>query len=197
MTPLFWQYEYFIQFHDLQKPDTTFSSDALRDFAQRCVDNHFKQISLIENLLKGLSKILDAGPSSQTGSGGSAGTIGPTDLPQLLVRATESLRAIARDTIEIAGVQDKGEKTKLEEHITSKGNLSDQLDATNPMRERAMADNIRRVKPPLLVKLGTAHVDRVAGLVGPTAVPVPEGDTLERHTERLHVSMRLSDRGGR
>lgn len=60
----------------------------------------------------------------------------------------------------------------------------DVLQAVDPIRERSMADNIGAGPTPLLVQLGVAHMDPVAKLVGPAAVPVGPPRKLREVTRR-------------
>ena len=63
-------------------------------------------------------------------------------------------------------------------------NAKEVLDAVDPARERGMADNIRQAEPPVLVKLGDKHVDDLAAMIGPSAVPIHWGESLEDETRQ-------------
>ena len=58
------------------------------------------------------------------------------------------------------------------------------LDAGNLLREQAMIANIRSAPGPLLVQIGSAHVDRVASGVGGDAVVVNKGDDFDALTRK-------------
>jgi hypothetical protein len=56
--------------------------------------------------------------------------------------------------------------------------------AVHPIRERAMAANIKAAAAPLLVQIGNSHILNVAALVGASAVAVDQATKLSDITKR-------------
>jgi len=96
------------------------------------------------------------------------------------------LRDLATALIALATAGHPREARRLKKLLapTDTTRAGEILDAVNPARERAMADNIAAAQAPLLVKLGDHHVDSLTRKLGRSVVPIHMDEDLETVTRQ-------------
>jgi hypothetical protein len=96
------------------------------------------------------------------------------------------LRDLATALIALATAGHPREARRLKKLLapTDTTRAGEILDAVNPARERAMADNIAAAEAPLLVKLGDYHVDSLARKLGRSVVAIHKDEDLETATRQ-------------
>lgn len=96
------------------------------------------------------------------------------------------LVTLASDSLGIVNIADEGEAEAIRALFPSTTPDEEKtFNAVRPARDREMASNVSRTRPPLLIRMGNAHVPGIANAVGSSiTVTVPlNGDRLDKKTQ--------------
>ena len=105
------------------------------------------------------------------------------ELARLRIARIDQARAfiplLVAELIEVAKIDDPAEIAAINAAAardTDAFQAAETINASNPVRERFMIDNVRAAARPLLVQVGEEHVDRLAQAVG-DSVPIHAAET--------------------